>query len=44
MELKDIDRDRRRFIEGAAVSVAAGASLSMLPEHAAAETFICTEL
>jgi pimeloyl-ACP methyl ester carboxylesterase len=38
MESKDIDHDRRRFVEGTAVSVAAAASLSMLPEHAAAVT------
>ena len=38
MESKDIDHDRRRFVEGAAVSVAAAATLSMLPEHAAAVT------
>jgi hypothetical protein len=31
MESKDIDHDRRRFVEGTAVSVAAAASLSMLP-------------
>jgi pimeloyl-ACP methyl ester carboxylesterase len=38
MESKDIDHDRRRFVEGTAVSVAAAATLSMLPEHAAAVT------
>ena len=38
MGSKDIDHDRRRFVEGAAVSVAAAAALSMLPEDAAAVT------
>ena len=34
MGSKDIDHDRRRFVEGAAVSVAAAATLSMLPAAA----------
>jgi pimeloyl-ACP methyl ester carboxylesterase len=38
MESKLIDHDRRRFVEGAAVSVAAATTLSMLPERAAAVT------
>ena len=38
MESKDIDHDRRRIVEGTAVSVAAAATLSMLPKHAAAVT------
>ena len=38
MESKDIDHDRRRLVEGTAVSVAAAAALGMLPEHAAAVT------
>ena len=36
MESGDIDHGRRRFVEVAAVSVAAAATLSLLPEYAAA--------
>jgi pimeloyl-ACP methyl ester carboxylesterase len=36
MESKGIDHDRRRFVEGTAVSVAAAATLSLLPEQAVA--------
>jgi pimeloyl-ACP methyl ester carboxylesterase len=35
---KEIDHDQRRFVEGAAVSVAAAATLGLLPEQAAAAT------
>ena len=38
MESGDIDHGRRRFVEVAAVSVAAAATLSLLPEYAAAAT------
>ena len=38
MESGDIDHGRRRFVEVAAVSVAAAATLSLLPENAAAAT------
>jgi pimeloyl-ACP methyl ester carboxylesterase len=38
MESGDIDHGRRRFVEVAAVSVAAAATLSLLPGHAAAAT------
>jgi pimeloyl-ACP methyl ester carboxylesterase len=38
MESEDIDHGRRRFAEVAAVSVAAAATLSLLPEYAAAAT------
>ena len=38
MGSKDIDHDRRRFVEGAAVSVAAAAALSMPSQDAAAVT------
>jgi pimeloyl-ACP methyl ester carboxylesterase len=38
MESEDIDHGRRRFVEVAAVSVAAAATLSLLPEYAAAAT------
>ena len=38
MELGDIDHGRRRFVEVAAVSVAAAATLSLLPKYAAAAT------
>ncbi|HET7164352.1 MAG TPA: epoxide hydrolase [Pseudolabrys sp.] len=38
MESGDIDHGRRRFVEVAAVSIAAAATLSLLPEYAAAAT------
>ena len=38
MESGDIDHGRRRFFEVAAVSVAAAATLSLLPENAAGAT------
>ena len=38
MESKDIDHDRRRFVEVAAGVAAAAATLSLLPEHADAAT------
>ena len=38
MESGDIDHGRRRFVEVAAVSVAAAATLSLLPEYVAAAT------
>ena len=38
MESGDIDHGRRRFVEVAAVSVAAAATLSLLPENAAGAT------
>jgi len=38
MESEDIDHGRRRFVEVTAVSVAAAATLSLLPEYAAAAT------
>jgi len=38
MESGDIDHGRRRFVEVAAVSVAAAATLSLLPKYAAAAT------
>ncbi len=38
MESGDIDHGRRRFVEVAAISVAAAATLSFLPEYAAAAT------
>ena len=38
MESGDIDHGRRRFVEVAVVSVAAAATLSLLPEYAAAAT------
>ena len=38
MKSAHIDHGRRRFVEGAAVSVAAAATLSLLPEHATAAT------
>jgi pimeloyl-ACP methyl ester carboxylesterase len=38
VESGDIDHGRRRFVEGAAISAAAAATLSFLPKHAAAAT------
>ena len=38
MESGDIDHGRRRFVEVAVVSVAAAATLSLLPEYATAAT------
>jgi pimeloyl-ACP methyl ester carboxylesterase len=38
MESGDVDHGRRRFVEVAALSVAAAATLSLLPGHAAAAT------
>jgi pimeloyl-ACP methyl ester carboxylesterase len=38
MESEDIDHGRRRFVEVTAVSVAAAATLSLLPKYAAAAT------
>ena len=38
VESGDIDHGRRRFVEVAAISAAAAATLSFLPKHAAAAT------